>query len=304
LLALDPHAERQPAVERAAWLAEKTGAALELFVAECEPAAGLTKSARDNLLISHRTRLQAIADELTSRGIEAKVKVRWDRPADEAVIRRAVESEAAVVVKDTHYHSLLKRTLFSNVDWNLIRHCPVPLWLVKDRPLVGEPRLLAAVDPARHHDKPSDLDQRILAFAQALRRAADGELHVVHVIDPVPSATVMAAAAAPETASVVIPSTQETMAERADERSKAFERLVDDASIQPECAHIERGPAADLLVSRATQLEADFVVMGAVSRSRLQNVFIGHTAERVLDRLPCDLMVVKPSEFAGATAAH
>jgi universal stress protein E len=44
--------------------------------------------------------------------------------------------------------------------------------------------------------------------------------------------------------------------------------------------------------------------MGAVSRSWLQNVFIGHTAERVLDRLPCDLMVVKPSEFAGATAAH
>jgi nucleotide-binding universal stress UspA family protein len=30
-----------------------------------------------------------------------------------------------------------------------------------------------------------------------------------------------------------------------------------------------------------------------VSRSALKNLFIGHTAERVLDALPCDVLVVK-----------
>jgi universal stress protein E len=38
--------------------------------------------------------------------------------------------------------------------------------------------------------------------------------------------------------------------------------------------------------------------MGAISRTRLQEVFIGSTAERVLDRLPCDVLVVKPGDFA------
>ena len=38
--------------------------------------------------------------------------------------------------------------------------------------------------------------------------------------------------------------------------------------------------------------------MGAVSRSGLKRVFIGNTAERVLNDLPCDVLVVKPAHFA------
>jgi universal stress protein E len=46
------------------------------------------------------------------------------------------------------------------------------------------------------------------------------------------------------------------------------------------------------------QLRADAVVMGAVSRSGLKGLFIGNTAEDVLDRLHCDLVIVKPEGFA------
>jgi universal stress protein E len=38
--------------------------------------------------------------------------------------------------------------------------------------------------------------------------------------------------------------------------------------------------------------------MGAISRSRLRELFIGSTAERILDRLHCDVLVVKPGDFA------
>jgi universal stress protein E len=37
--------------------------------------------------------------------------------------------------------------------------------------------------------------------------------------------------------------------------------------------------------------------MGAVSRSGLKRLFIGHTAERVIDRLKCDVLIVKPEGF-------
>jgi universal stress protein E len=37
--------------------------------------------------------------------------------------------------------------------------------------------------------------------------------------------------------------------------------------------------------------------MGAVSRSGLARLFIGNTAEQVMDALPCDLLVVKPPRF-------
>jgi universal stress protein E len=43
------------------------------------------------------------------------------------------------------------------------------------------------------------------------------------------------------------------------------------------------------------------VVIGAVSRSRLDRVLIGNTAERVLDKLECDVLVVKPDIDAQVT---
>jgi universal stress protein E len=61
---------------------------------------------------------------------------------------------------------------------------------------------------------------------------------------------------------------------------------------------LEQGAAAEVLPRVAESLGAALVVMGAVSRCRLQEVFLGSTAERVLDRIGCDLLVVKSADFA------
>jgi hypothetical protein len=53
----------------------------------------------------------------------------------------------------------------------------------------------------------------------------------------------------------------------------------------------------------ARKVGADLVVMGAVSRSGLKRLFIGNTAERVLNTLPCDVLVVKPAHFEKRVAA-
>jgi hypothetical protein len=37
--------------------------------------------------------------------------------------------------------------------------------------------------------------------------------------------------------------------------------------------------------------------MGAVSRSRLVRPVIGNTAERVIDQVDCDVLIVKPAGF-------
>jgi hypothetical protein len=51
------------------------------------------------------------------------------------------------------------------------------------------------------------------------------------------------------------------------------------------------------LRAAAAALHAGVVVMGAVSRSGLARLFIGNTAERVLDHVDCDVLVVKPRGF-------
>jgi universal stress protein E len=37
--------------------------------------------------------------------------------------------------------------------------------------------------------------------------------------------------------------------------------------------------------------------MGAIARSGLKRLLIGNTAERVLDRLACDVLVLKPKQL-------
>ena len=58
-----------------------------------------------------------------------------------------------------------------------------------------------------------------------------------------------------------------------------------------------QGSAAEALPRIAAERQVDLLVMGAVSRSRLREIFLGSTAERVLDHLPCDVLVIKAPDF-------
>jgi len=78
---------------------------------------------------------------------------------------------------------------------------------------------------------------------------------------------------------------------------KVFGRACERAHIPPARRHLNMGLVRDELASLVKRLDAGIVVMGAVSRSGLRRVFIGNTAERVLDDLDCDVLVVKPADF-------
>lgn len=57
------------------------------------------------------------------------------------------------------------------------------------------------------------------------------------------------------------------------------------------------GDVAGVLPEFAKSERANLVVMGAVSRSFVERVLIGHTSERLLDQLDCDVLVVKSPGF-------
>jgi hypothetical protein len=60
------------------------------------------------------------------------------------------------------------------------------------------------------------------------------------------------------------------------------------------------GEVTDELAALARRSGTAIVVMGAVSRSALARLFIGNAAERTLDHLNCDVLVVKPGGFRTA----
>jgi universal stress protein E len=293
MVVVDPTAtDPQPVIDRAAWLAERVAARLELciFDFDADIDAGqvstvwIPEPARDNLIASHRRKVESLAEPLRVRGLEVSAEVIWDHPLGEAITRRAIALEPWLVAKDTHHHSVLKRTLLSNTDWHLIRGCPAPLLLVKSRTLAAKPKVFAAVDPLHEHDKPARLDHNIFELAETLASSISGELHVVHAFSPP-----MGIELPPDVADAIASQHRSAMAE-----------FLASHRVPAANVHLLPGPPPESLRRMAEHERADFVVMGAVSRRGLSKLFIGSTAERILDHLPCDLVIVKPENFEPA----
>jgi universal stress protein E len=81
------------------------------------------------------------------------------------------------------------------------------------------------------------------------------------------------------------------------EHTAAVERLCQEHGVPNDRMHVLQGGTRQQLVALTDHLRADAVVMGAISRSGVKGLFIGNTAEDVLDRLHCDLVIVKPAGF-------
>jgi hypothetical protein len=81
--------------------------------------------------------------------IKVTVSAEWDFPPHEAIIRRAREIKADLIVASQHAGRHRMPWLMQLTDWELIRHSPVPLLLVKSPHPYRHPTILAAIDPAR-----------------------------------------------------------------------------------------------------------------------------------------------------------
>ncbi|HEY5623603.1 MAG TPA: universal stress protein [Gammaproteobacteria bacterium] len=300
LVIVDPTSESQPAVERAIWLAKTLEAGIELYVCDYDQVLLSDQSfssddverAKRRVVERNLQKLRGLARRVAAEGVEVEIDVRWHHPLDEGLICKTHESKPAVVIKETHYHSLLKRSIFSNTDWELIRGCPAALLLVKPGSFPDHPRIVAAVDPLHAHDKPAELDRAILAVAQNLSRRSKGDLHVFHAFDPAPAIAVAADAMMTPLSTPVSVATEALETRHRDALRELLERCaIDDAQ-----THIHQGLAQELLIRLTEQIEANLVVMGAASRSAVKRLFVGSTAERVLDKLPCDVLIVKVGE--------
>jgi len=303
LAVLDPTTEAQPALAKAATLARRAGATLELFICDFDPSLSgqpffdtdKLRELREEFVTERLEYLEQAAEELRAEGLAVETHVHWDNPAYRGIVRRVEESSPDLVVKDTHYHTALRRTLFTNTDWSLIRTCPAPLLLAKAGDWPESPRIVAALDPGHLGDKPAALDHDILEWAGLVAARMGGEVHALHAFFP---AAMLAATATlagmPVASGMAATEIIETERERI---AAVLADVVGAHQLPAGRVHLEQGAATEVLPRMAGQLGAALMVMGAVSRSRLQEVFLGSTAERVLDRIGCDVLVVKPGDF-------
>ena len=281
---------------KAARLAERFGARLELLHVIAVPyvLAGdgnNAAQAKDAEITAQQDRLDRIAQRLRKTGIKVTASIIWDYPAAHAIVRHVLKTKPDVVIAESHHHSKVARWFIAHTDWELIRLCPCPLWLVKAPRFRGEFRVLTAIDPFHAHSKPAALDEEVLRIGK-IAANPKGRLGTTHIY---PTPITMVAGGMGEPVWIAAPQLEQR---RAKQRVwKAVDDVADRFDIVKPDRIVLAGDAATELPAIVKRWNGNLLVMGAVSRSALKRAFIGHTAERIIDAVHCDVLIVKPRSF-------
>jgi universal stress protein E len=252
---------------------------------------GLESAWRDHSACK-RAWLDGIVKSVGVSSLRVSVEVAWDRPLHEGITRQVLRYKPDLVLKDTHHHPAIARALFTNTDWHLIRECPAPLMLVRTDAWAGASGILAAVDPLHEKDEPAALDRKILDTASFMAQALGRELHVIHVIEPIEALVSLEEGYVPVSFAV-----EEINRKLRLQHEQALHSLLAERHLPAGRMHLRRGSVSGELIAAARELPAALVVMGAIARTGLKRVFLGSSAERMLESIPCDVLIVKPDAF-------
>lgn len=284
-----------PTVLKAAQIARACGSQLELFHALTTPLyADLNTQPLDaleqELKQRARRRLESIADRLRRHGLKVTVCVEWDAPVYEAIVRRARRIRADLIVVSRYAGRHAMSALMRLTDWELVRLSPIPVLLVKNSHAYRHPAVLVAIDPRHAFAKPIQLDKIILRMGSALSKSLRGALHAVYAYARAPKLTVPAHAMAADAYARL-------ERDAAQSARRSFERELRSTRVARSRRYLVAADPVSGILEASRKSRSDIVVMGAISRSGFKRLLIGNTAEKILDELRSDILVVKPAKF-------
>jgi len=286
MLVINAEADCQVSLDKAIRLARQDD--FELVLLSCDHSQYLVEGyyfddqeltlLRAEYLAERKARLEEIADPLRANGLAVTTISEWSHPNYEAIIKQAKLLDVDLILHHVVRHGALSRMMLSHDDWQLIRLSPVPLLIVKDKAWRDNLAIVAAVDPLHARHKPSGLDHKILCVSQHLAELLDGNVLAVHTYNP------------------VIFSGQYPVEAKA-QHKKVFTDLMDEVGLPKEQQMLLEAAPVFGLQKAEDSVDANIVVMGAVSRSMIADWIIGNTTEQVVDYLKSDVLVLKPDKI-------
>ncbi|HET9268955.1 MAG TPA: universal stress protein, partial [Vicinamibacterales bacterium] len=188
-----------------------------------------------------------------------------------------------------------ERLVLGSVAERLLRQAPCPLLIVPR----ASPDATDTVPQLFHHIVAavdfSPASAHAAAFAMSLAEEADAHLTLVHALDLPPAVETW-----------IVES--EAGSTRLQQWRQAASRRLDDL-VPPDARtychveeRVEAGPASRVILDVAAERHAGLIVIGAHSRSPLERMFVGSTAQRVVRQAACPVLIVGGVEPAAGEA--
>ena len=256
------------------------------------------------IVIEHQKKLEEMVSPWSNK-IEIKSKLLTGTLFLE-VIYEVLRNQHDLVFKMAENGGLLNR-VFGSDDMHLLRKCPCPVWLVKPNSPKSHQKILAAVDvddnyPSEELNTRNLLNLQVLEMASSLTLSESSELHIVNVWEAIGEGAMRYGFI--HTPEEEINDYVEEIRQKLNHNLNTLlgeitDKLGRDSLdyISPKIHFIKGHPRIDV-PKFAKNIDAGLVVMGTVARTGLPGLFMGNTAESILNQLDCSVLAVKPQGFA------
>lgn len=307
LVVLDPSLMHTPALDRAEALARALKAQLWLALfdrgprlgvlglmdrAEARRLEGLMREQESTRLEELRERV-AGSGALTVHSIDDRASLTAAR-----LVSHVRGNDIDLVIKDVGHESSLRRLVFLPLDWELLRGCPVPLWMVGASAGGLPKRIVAAVDPVHPEHGAGALNDAILDMARTLRETGPSHIRVFSAYPGLPAGL---QGLDPMGTSLGYSADELYERLRLDHRA-ALEALIQKQRLAADAGVILYGPPAFSILDALEAFRADVLVVGTLRRHGLDRLLLGSTVERLIGEAPCDILAVPAPERTGRAA--
>lgn len=303
LLIANREVRRTPALDRAAAIAQATGASLHIVAFVQQPARsfrfkirrGLREQMHKDRLIKARQTLDVEVMRLRTQGLNVTSDVVDTRQLSDSIQAYILELKPDLAIKDAERGGHLRRIILRSLDWALLRECPTPFLLVRSAPSPLPRRVVVAVDLLQTHRGGGQINDGVIRYAvdYALQFDADVQLaysmslqnprHVESALD-----TLHPVAEDDEMDDGI----DRHLSERQARFRTEFEILARRHSVPEESAHLLFGLAEQTLPELARTAGFDTLVIGSAQHDVLEQL-LGRTGENIVERMPCDVLVVR-----------
>jgi universal stress protein E len=289
-----------PALHRAIAYAHRSGAALHLCLLDYYGPIDYSRTifgmevadrARHDFMEERMHWLSGEAAALAAQGLNVECEAVWAPHAPEAVVAKVLELKPDLVLKDVECDDRSGCLHPSPLDWKLLRLCPAPLMLVRPQSRLLPQRLMAAVDVMAPAGEP--LNQRVAAAAADYAELGEAAWRIASVFSYVPVDAYGTGFIA-DTYEIMDNSHREALSAFAAARQVPPQRVLRRSAFDP----------AEGLAACAQDCDADLVVLGSAYHGSFERLMFGTTAEALLRRLRCDVLLVKPAGFEQDVAHH
>ena len=291
LLVLDQELDNKTAIKRAMQICKEQNS--HLFVTTyiynhaCEEGSLADLTLRHDLKALLLEQSQKWAENLIEKFYLPKdtpLSICWCEHAYKAVLNNSEDDCFDLVIKAAaNHHSILDRVM-QHQDWNLLKACPAPVLLVKEKAAWEAKNILAAIDATSLDEAHKVINDHICEFAELLNI---DRLYDIHIVNSFPTMS-LTLASLPETP---VP---EDLQEYVSKQHINASRIISNKyNIPDQQTHVCEGEPEEVIVLKAKEIDADVIIIGIIPDDGLQNIILGSTLEHVLDETESDVLAIK-----------